>query len=173
VIMLLAQPEECLAGVTGRRLLVTTDGCSVSSFPGARQALSLPSGHFCRHGGMKFGFHGRSIATEAAWRLDADEVVEIEIDNCLQGVAGGGVTQIVRQDVIPGGIFGLQGDQPGDRVVPALRPRAPVGWPPIADHRGWLLGFVTRAMASLAFGVAERVLTFGLSASGHGLSTVM
>jgi hypothetical protein len=38
-----------------------------------------------------------SIAAEAAWRLDADEVVEIEIDDSLQGGAGGGVTQIVRQ----------------------------------------------------------------------------
>jgi len=44
--MLLAQPEERLAGGTERRLLVTTDGCSVSSFPGARQALSLPFGAF-------------------------------------------------------------------------------------------------------------------------------
>src|SRR3954468_1856846 len=40
----------------------------------------------------------RSIAAEAAWRLDADEVVEIEIDDGLQSVAGGGVTQIVGQD---------------------------------------------------------------------------
>ncbi len=122
---------------------------------------------------MNLAFMAHSIATEAAWRLDVDEVVEIEIDDCLQGVAGGGVTQIVRQNVIPGGVFGLQGDQPGDRVVPTLCARAPVGWPPVADHRGWLWGFVARAIASLAFGVAERVLTFGVSASGHSLSTVM
>ena len=55
--MLLAQPEERLAGGTERRLLVTTDGCSVSSFPGARQALSLPFGHFSRHAWMNFAFH--------------------------------------------------------------------------------------------------------------------
>jgi hypothetical protein len=115
----------------------------------------------------------QSIAAEAAGRLDADEVVEIEIDDGLQGGAGGGVTQIVRQDVIPGGIFGLQGDKPGDRVTPALCAGAPVGWPPVANHRRWLLGLAARAVTRLAFGVAERVLTFGLSASGHGLSTVM
>jgi hypothetical protein len=115
----------------------------------------------------------QSIATEAAWRLDADEVVEIEIDDCLQGDAGGGVTQIVGQDVIPGGVFSLQGDKSGDRIVPALRAGAPVSGPPIADRRRWLLGLASRAITRLAFGVAERVLTFGLSASGHGLSTVM
>src|SRR3954452_2492951 len=112
----------------------------------------------------------RSIAAEAAWRLDADEVVEIEIDDGLQSVAGGGVTQIVGQDVIPGGGLSLQGDQPGNGCVPALCTVAPVGWTPIADHRRWLLGLASRAITRLAFGVAERVLTFGLSA---GLSTVM
>jgi hypothetical protein len=113
-----------------------------------------------------------SIAAEATWRLDADEIVEIELDDSLQGGAGGGVAQIVRQDVKPGGVFSLQGDQPGNSVVPALCAGAPVGWPPIADHRRWLLGLASRTMAGLAFGVAERVLTFGLSASGHGLISV-
>jgi hypothetical protein len=115
----------------------------------------------------------QSIAAEAAWRFDADEIVEIELDYGLQGGAGSGVTQIVRQDVIPGGVFSLQGDQPGNSVVPALCAGSPVGWPSVADHRRWLLGLASRTMAGLAFGVAERVLTFGLSASGHGLSTVM
>ena len=69
---------------------------------------------------MNFAFIAYSIAPEAAWRLDAEEIVEIELDDGLQGGAGSGVTQIVRQDVIPGGIFGLQGDQPGNSVVPAL-----------------------------------------------------
>jgi hypothetical protein len=112
-------------------------------------------------------FHGRSIAAEAAWRLDADKIVEIEVDDGLQGGAGGGVTQIVRQDVIPGGVFGLQGDKPGDRVMPSLCAGAPVGWPPISDDRRWLLSFSARAITRLTFGVAERVLTFGLSASWH------
>ena len=87
-----------------------------------------------------------------------------------RAVGGGGVAQTVRQSVVPGGIFGLQGEQLGDRVVPALWAGAPVGWPPVADDRRWLIGFAARAVAGLAFGVAERVLTFGLSASGHGWS---
>jgi hypothetical protein len=35
------------------------------------------------------------------------------------------------------------------------------------------LGRAACAIACLAFGVGERVLTLGLSAFGHGLSTVM
>jgi hypothetical protein len=61
----------------------------------------------------------------------------------------------------------LQGEQPRDRVVPALYAGAPVERPPIADNRRWLIGLAARAVASLAFGVAERVLTFGMATSGH------
>jgi len=120
-------------------------------------------------GCANFPFHGRSIAAEAAWRLVADEIVELEIDDGLQGGAGGGVTQIVRQHVIPGGVFGLQGNKPGDRVVPALCAGAPVGRPPVADDRRRLLSFAAGAITRLAFGVAERILAFGVTASGHGL----
>jgi len=108
-----------------------------------------------------------SISAEAAWRLDANEVVEIEIDDCLQSFSRGRVAETFRQGIVPGGVFGLQGDKPGDCVVPALCAGAPVGWPPIADYRRWLLVLAARAIARLAFGVAERVLTFGLSASWH------
>jgi hypothetical protein len=90
VIMLLAWAEECPADDMGRHLLATTDSCPVSFFPGVRQGVSTRLGTFegpCSR-------HGRSIAAEATWRLDADEVVEIEIDYGLQGGAGGGVTQI-------------------------------------------------------------------------------
>jgi hypothetical protein len=38
VITLLTWVEEYLAGSMGVALVVTTDGCSVSSFPGLRQA---------------------------------------------------------------------------------------------------------------------------------------
>ena len=74
--------------------------------------------------------------------------------------------------VAPGGIFGLQGEQPFDRVVPALYAGAPVERPPIADNRRWLIGLAARAVASLAFGVAERVLTFVAATSGHGWISV-
>ena len=107
------------------------------------------------------------IATVAARRHDGGEFIEIKFHDGLQGRSGGGVAETVRHGVAPGGIFGLQGEQPGDQVVPALRAGAPVDWPPIADSRCWLVGPAACAVASLAFGVAECVLAFGDSASGH------
>ena len=41
-----------------------------------------------------------SIATEAAWRLDADEVVEIEVDDGLQGVVQIRVTPKTRNILV-------------------------------------------------------------------------
>ena len=76
--------------------------------------------------------------------------------------------EAIRQAVVPGGVFGLQGEQPGDEVISAPRAGASVDWPPIADGRCWLVGLAACAVASLAFGVAECVLTFGGSTSGHG-----
>jgi hypothetical protein len=140
--MLLAWAEECLANGTEGRLVTTTDSCPVSFFPGVRQGVS-PRRVTCSPGGEdRISVHGRSIASEAAWRLDAEEIVEIELDDSLQGDGGGGVAQIVRQDVIPGGVFGLQGDQPGDGVVPALCPGTPVGWPSGCRPLGMVLSTV-------------------------------
>jgi len=53
-----------------------------------------------------------------------------------------------------------------DRPVALAGP--PVDCPPIADGRCWLVGLAACAVAILAFGVGECVLTFGGSASGHG-----
>src|ERR1019366_2199535 len=121
-------------------------------FLGVRQAVPAPLGAFFptipdEHSAV----HCLSIAAEAAWRLDGDQVVEIEIDDGLQGCRGGGVAETVRRGVVPGDLFGSQGDQPSDSVVPALCECAPVGWPPIADDRRCLLGLAVRAIASLAF----------------------
>ena len=72
-----------------------------------------------------------SIATVSAWRDDASEFIEIQIDDGLQGRGGSGVAEIIRQAVVPGGVFGLQGEQSGDQVIPVLRAGAPVDRPPI------------------------------------------
>ena len=49
-----------------------------------------------------------------------------------------------------GRVFGLQGEQLGDRVAPALWPGAPVGGTPIADNGCGLLGLATSAIARLS-----------------------
>src|SRR5271166_3596646 len=94
---------------------------------------------------------GRSIASVASRWYDGDELIEIQIDDGLQGRGGGSVAEAIRQDVVPGGVFGLQGEQPGDQVVPALRAGAPVDWPPASDDGCCLVGFAARAIAGLAF----------------------
>ena len=47
------------------------------------------------------------VASVSAWRLDVSEVCEVEIDDGLQGFAGRGLAECVRQGVGPGGVIGL------------------------------------------------------------------
>jgi hypothetical protein len=61
-----------------------------------------------------------SISPVTAWWHDGGKFIEIQIDDGLQGHGGGSVAEAIRQDIVPGGVFGLQGEQPGDQVVPAL-----------------------------------------------------
>src|ERR1700730_8072054 len=113
-----------------------------------------------------------SIASKATRRLDFSENVKIELDDGLESLGGGAVTKAVGQGVAPSCVFGLQGEQFGDGVVPSLRSGASVRWPAVADA-GWrVLGLATSAISGLSFGVAESVVTFRLSASWHGVFSV-
>jgi hypothetical protein len=113
-----------------------------------------------------------SIASKATRRLDVSENVKIELEDGLESLGGGAVTKAVGQGVAPGGVFGLQGEQFGDGVVPSLRSGASVRRTAIADA-GWrLLGLATSAITGLSFGVAEGVVTFRLAASWHGVFSV-
>ena len=136
--------------------VITTDGCPTSSFIVSRQAVATPRGAFFREEPDGTGAsHGRSIATVAAWRFDRGEGVEIEIDNGLQGrgSVSVGVAEAIGQGVALGGEFGVQGEQAGDGVAPALGSGATVGWPAVPDHRFRVGVLLARAMACLAFGV--------------------
>ena len=116
--------------------------------------------------------HYVSITSKATWRLDIGEDAEIEFDDGLESLGGGAVAKAVGQSVAPSGVFGLQGEQFGDGVVPSLRSGASVRWPAMADA-GWrVLGLATSAISGLSFGVAESVVTFRLSASWHGVFSV-
>ncbi len=119
--------------------------------------------------GQKFPTSLRSVSAVSAWRLDAEQLTEINLGDGLQDRGCGGVAQTVRQGVIPGRIFGLQVDQHGNGIVPALQAGAPIGWPPVTNNRRCLVGLVARAMAGLAFGIAEWVFAFGFATSGHGV----
>jgi hypothetical protein len=113
-----------------------------------------------------------SIASKAARRLDFGENVKIELDDGLESLGGGAVTKAVGQGVAPGGVFGLQGEQFGDGVVPSLRSGASVRRTAIADGEWRLLGLPAGAISGLSFGVAEGVVTYRLAASWHGVFSV-
>jgi hypothetical protein len=108
------------------------------------------------------------IASVTPRRHDGGEFIEIKFDDGLQGGGSGSVAEAVRQGVVPDGVFGLQGEQSSDSVLPALRAGAPVDRPPIADDGRRPRSLAASTIARLAFGVAEWVLTFGMSASWHG-----
>src|SRR5580658_7116162 len=77
-----------------------------------------------------------SIPPEAAWRLDGHDLIEVEINDGLQGLAGGAVAGCLRQGRQPGGILGLQGDKLANRGLPALHPwgSACRGWWTVSCH---------------------------------------
>src|SRR6266481_9126296 len=105
-----------------------------------------------------------SIAAEAAWRLDRSELVEIQINNGLKRFAGGAVAGGFGERLEPGEVFGLQGDEFGDGVMPALRPAAAIGRPTVAhNRRSGVAGSVER----LALGAGECVVAPRLASLGH------
>ena len=64
----------------------------------------------------------RSIASEAMRRLNGDELIEVEIEDGLQRLPGGGVAQGLGQRFQPLRVLVLQGDEFGHRHMPSLRP---------------------------------------------------
>jgi hypothetical protein len=76
-----------------------------------------------------------SIASKTTRRLDVGEDVKIELDDGVQCFGGGAVAEAVGHGVAPGGVFGLQGEQFGDRIVPSLWSGASVRRSAIADQR--------------------------------------
>ena len=62
----------------------------------------------------------------------------------------------------PGEVFGLQRDEFGDRVMPALRPAAAIGRPTVSDDRH---AGVARSIARLALGAGQWVVALWLASS--------
>ena len=54
--------------------------------------------------------HAGSITTVSPRRHDGGEFIEVEIDDGLQGRGSCGVAETVRQGVVPGRVFRLQGE---------------------------------------------------------------
>ena len=109
-----------------------------------------------------------SIAAIATRRLDVGEDIKIEIGDGVQDLGGGAVAEAIWQGVAPGGVLGLQSEQFGDRVTPALRPGASICRPAPSDRWKRLLLLAAGTVPGLSFGITERVVTFRLAASWHG-----
>jgi hypothetical protein len=119
--------------------------------------------------------HRLSIPAKAARRDDRLEFCQVEFSDGPQCLGCGGVAEPVGQGIEPGNEFGLQGEQLGDGIVPALWPGTPVGWPPIAnlDDGRRMIGLVAGAVPGLSFGVAERGFTFGWRPLGMACSPLL
>ena len=65
---------------------------------------------------------GRSIASVPPRRHDGGEFIEIQIVAC-KAAAVGVSRRLSGKAVVPGGVFGLQGEEPGDRVERCERVR--------------------------------------------------
>jgi hypothetical protein len=100
-------------------------------------------------------------------RLNGEKLIELEVDESLQGFAGGSVTQGLGQRLEPLRILALQGDEFIDGIAPALMAAAAISRPPVANERG---AGVARSIACLALGAGERLVTLWLASPGHGPS---
>jgi hypothetical protein len=111
------------------------------------------------------------VTSEASWRFDCGDLIEVEIHDGLEGVTGCAIASSVGKRVKPLGISALLGDQFGDSVAPALRSATAIDGSPVADnYRAGMAG----AVAGLALGAGEGSLargpTSGLAVLGHDAS---
>jgi hypothetical protein len=105
------------------------------------------------------------ITSEAMRRLNGEELIEIEIGDGLQRLAGGGVTQRLGQRFEPLRVVGLQSDQFGHGVTPALMTAAAIDRPAVADDRSTGMAC---AVARLALGAGKGLVALWFASSGHG-----
>ena len=111
-----------------------------------------------------------SVSPKAARRLDAGQFVEIEIDNRLQGLAGGAVAQRLGQRDEPGGILGLEPQECGDGGMPLLRSTGMADRLRRAPRRRRAVVVLALAVAGLPLGPGERTLSLWFAASAWHLS---
>src|ERR1700722_16421783 len=112
--------------------------------------------------------HCTSVPAVAAWWLDLGQRGEVEIGDRLERLGHGSAAQAVRQRLQPIDTLGLDPQQRVGCVIPALNAAASIDWSAGSDHdvRRWLQ--VARAIASLALGVALRMLALWFLTSRHG-----
>jgi hypothetical protein len=92
------------------------------------------------------------------------QFVEVEFVDGLQRFGSGAFLKVVGQGLEPSPVFGLEGRQDSDRILPASSPASAIGRSPVMDYRhGSGAG---SAMAGLALGIGQGLVAEGLA--GHG-----
>jgi len=134
--------------------------------------LSQLDGGVKRAAELKAGFvaavQWQLITSEAAWRLECGDLIEVEIKDGLEGITGCAIASSFGKRGKPLGVFALQCDQFGHGVAPALWSAAPIGRSTVADNHGT---GVAGAVAGLTLGAGECSLASGpasgLAVLGH------
>jgi hypothetical protein len=104
---------------------------------------------------------GVLVPAKAARRLDGDDLVQIEIDDRLEGFASGSIVRGFGQGFEPTRVLSVQRDEFGDSGIPALQSCAPAWLEPCGCLRGTGGGRIIMPLpiARLAFGSAQRQIT--------------
>src|SRR5208283_5055831 len=102
-----------------------------------------------------------SVSPEATRWLDGDDLVQIEIDDRLEGFASGSIVRGFGQGFEPTRVLSVQRDEFGDSGIPALQSCAPAWLEPCGCLRGTGGGRIIMPLpiARLAFGSAQRQIT--------------
>jgi hypothetical protein len=109
--------------------------------------------------------HSVSVAAVTARRLDRGERVEVQIDDCLKRLRGGRSPKRLRQGIEPCQTTDLDVGQFTHGIAPTLDAAPAVHRSACADHDRRLIFLVARAPPRLPFGIAQRRVAFGFTAS--------
>jgi hypothetical protein len=98
-----------------------------------------------------------SVSPEATRWLDGDDLVQIEIDDRLEGFASGSIVRGFGQGFEPTRVLSVQRDEFGDSGIPALQSCAPAWLEPCGCLRGTGGGRIIMPLpiARLAFGTGQ------------------
>jgi len=107
-----------------------------------------------------------SVASISSGRVGIGQGVEVERDDCFEGVGGGAVMEVFWQCLEPCGVFDLERQQHGNGISPSLGTAAPVG------ATAWMRGGQRRwrqagTVAGLTLGIAEGMVALWPAASRH------
>ena len=110
-----------------------------------------------------------SITPVTAWRLNVSEGRQVEIDDGFERRGCRAALEAIGECCEPVGVLSLQREQCADGVTPTPRAAPSIGRSARPGDGHGRFTLLSRAIAGLAFGVAQRVLTCRFAAPRHKL----